>query len=156
MSGLALRISTDTKELDVPLIHRFLTGHSGWAQGIPLSTVQKSLRHSLCFGGYLDGQQIAFARVISDYATFANLVDVFVLPTQRGKGYGKQLMHTVIAHPELQGLRRFTLATADAHGLYAQFGFTPLHKPQRFMERYAPAVYADLPPDAATHAVPMS
>jgi len=156
MGAAPFRISTDVNELDVPLIHQFLTAHSSWARGIPLITVQKSLRHSLCFGGYLGDQQIAFARVISDYATFANLVDVIVLPAQRGKGYSKQLMQAVIAHPELQGLRRFTLATADAHGLYAQFGFMPLHKPQSFMERYAPTVYADQPTDAATDAVPLS
>jgi len=156
MGELALRISTNADELDVPLIHHFLAEHSGWARGIPLVTVQKALRHSLCFGGYLGGQQIAFARVISDYATFANLVDVFVLPAQRGKGYSKQLMEAVIAHSGLQGLRRFTLATADAHGLYAQFGFTPLHKPQTFMERYAPMVYADHRTDAAADGVPMS
>lgn len=153
MGCSSLRISTDIDELDVPLIHHFLAEHSGWARGIPLAILQKSLRHSLCFGGYLDSQQIAFARVISDYATFANLVDVFVLPAQRGKGYSKQLMQAVIAHPELQGLRRFTLATADAHGLYAQFGFTPLHKPQSFMERYAPEIYLNRP--AGAEAVPV-
>lgn len=137
-----MRITTDTTELDVFLIHRYLSEHSGWAMNIRLETVEKSLKHSLCFGGFLGSRQIAFARVISDYATFANLVDVFVLPEHRGKGYSKRLMQAVVTHPELQGLRRFTLATADAHGLYAQFGFTPLHRPQTFMERYAPSVYA--------------
>lgn len=137
----SLRISCDRHQLDVALIHRFLSGQSAWAAGIPLATVQKSIEHSLCFGGYLGSGQVAFARVISDRATYANLVDVFVVPEHRGQGYGKQLMAAVIAHPELQGLRRFTLATADAHGLYAQFGFTPLAKPQTFMERYRPAIY---------------
>jgi GNAT superfamily N-acetyltransferase len=137
-----LRISTDRTELDVPFIHRFLSEHSGWAKGIPLATVKKSLEHSLCFGGFLGSSQVAFARVISDYATFANLVDVFVISEHRGKGYGKALMDAVVSRPELQGLRRFTLATADAHGLYERFGFTPLHKPQTFMERYAPSIYA--------------
>jgi GNAT superfamily N-acetyltransferase len=84
----------------------------------------------------------AFARVISDFATFANLVDLFVAPEFRGKRYSKALMKAVLEHPELQGLRRFTLATTDAPGLYAQFGFTPLVKPHAFMERYAPNVYA--------------
>lgn len=137
-----LRISTEKSDLDVDLIHRFLSERSGWARGIPLATVRKSLEHSLCFGGFVGVAQVAFARVISDYSTFANLVDVFVLPEHRGKGYSKALVHAIVSHPELQGLRRFTLATADAHGLYAQFGFTPLSKPQSFMERYFPGVYA--------------
>lgn len=137
-----LRVSTDKSELNVPLIHRFLSEQSGWAKGIPVQTVQKALEHSLCFGGFVGGSQVAFARVISDYATFANLVDVFVLPEHRGRGYSKTLMEAVVAHPELQGLRRFTLATADAHGLYQKFGFTPLNKPQTFMERYFPTVYS--------------
>lgn len=138
----AFRISTDKTELDVEFIHRFLSEHSGWAKGIPPGTLRKALEHSLCFGGFLGADQIAFARVISDYATFANLVDVFVVPEHRGKGYSKAIMSAVVSHPELQGLRRFTLATADAHGLYEQFGFTQLHKPQTFMERYFPTVYA--------------
>jgi GNAT superfamily N-acetyltransferase len=136
-----LRVSTDQAEFDVALIHRFLSEQSSWAKGIPLALVEKSLLHSLCFGGFLDATQIAFARVVSDYATFANLVDVFVLPEHRGHGHGKTLMRAVIAHPQLQGLRRFTLATADAHGLYAQFGFTSPKKPQNLMERYDPDVY---------------
>lgn len=140
----ALRISTDKAELDVALIHRFLSEQSGWAKGIPVGTVRKALEHSLCFGGFLGAGQIAFARVISDYATFANLVDVFVVPEHRGNGYSKSIMSAVVSHPELQGLRRFTLATADAHGLYEQFGFTPLHKPQIFMERYVPTIYASV------------
>lgn len=136
-----MRITTDPGELDVELIHRFLSTESYWARGIPLETVRRSLKHSLCFGGFVGTQQIAFARVISDFATFANLVDVFVLKEHRGKGYGALLMEAVINHPDLQGLRRFTLATADAHGLYAKFGFTPLSNPSRFMERYDPAIY---------------
>ncbi len=137
----AFRISTDPAELDVGLIHRFLSEHSAWARGIDRVRVERSLQHSLCFGGYLDDRQIAFARVISDYATFANLVDVFVLPQQRGRGYARDLMAAVMAHPQLQGLRRFTLATADAHGLYAQFGFTAPLRPQTLMERYVPDLY---------------
>ncbi|EJE51150.1 hypothetical protein PMI14_04214 [Acidovorax sp. CF316] len=88
-----LRISTDPAELDVALVHRFLSEQSTWARGIPLATVQRALAHSLCFGGFVDGAQVAFARVISDHATFANLVDVFVLPAFRGRGYGKQPVH---------------------------------------------------------------
>jgi len=138
-----LRISTDKAELDIPLIHRFLSKETYWAKGIPLGVVQASIEHSLCFGGYLAENQVAFARVVSDYATFANLVDVFVLPEHRGKGYGKTLMDAVFSHPRLQGLRRFTLATGDAHGLYAQYGFSaPLH-PRTLMERYVPGIYAD-------------
>ncbi len=136
-----LRISTNPAELDLPLIHHFLSTRSTWALGIPLETVQRSLEHSLCFGGFLAGRQVAFARVITDQATFANLVDVFVLEDHRGRGFSQQLMQAIVNDPRLQGLRRFTLATADAHGLYAQFGFTPLAKPQSFMERYDPAVY---------------
>lgn len=137
-----LRITTDRAELDVALIHRFLSQESAWAKGIPLATVQRSLEASLCFGGFLGREQVAFARVISDYATFANLVDVFVLPEHRGKGYSKALVREVMAHPKLQGLRRFTLATSDAHGLYRQFGFTAPLKPESYMERYFPDVYA--------------
>jgi GNAT superfamily N-acetyltransferase len=137
-----LRVSTDKAELDIPLIHRFLSERTYWAKGIPRPLVQRAIEHSLCFGGYLGTSQVAFARVISDYATFANLVDVFVLAEHRGKGYGKTLMEAVFAHPQLQGLRRFTLATGDAHGLYAQFGFTAPLKPQTLMERYDPDIYA--------------
>ncbi|MGE0358082.1 MAG: GNAT family N-acetyltransferase [Burkholderiales bacterium] len=139
---MKLRISTDRIELDVPMIHRFLSEHSSWARGIPLPVVERALGHSLCFGGYLGSTQVAFARVISDYATFANLVDVFVVPEHRGKGFSKALMAAVVDHPQLQGLRRFTLATTDAHGLYSQFGFTAPVQPQSFMERYFPQVYS--------------
>ena len=137
-----LRVVTDLAELDIPLVHRFLSEQTYWARGIPLALVERSIAHSLCFGGFLGRQQVAFARVISDFATFANLVDVFVLPEHRGKGYSKTLMNAVFAHPQLQGLRRFTLATGDAHGLYAQFGFTAPAHPQTLMERYVPGIYA--------------
>ncbi len=135
------RITTVLAEMDVPRIHRFLSEESTWARGISLDTVRKSLANSLCFGGFAGGMQVAFARVISDFATFANLVDVFVLPEFRGRGYGKRLMAAVVNHRELQGLRRFTLATNDAHGLYAAFGFKALARPETFMERYDPDVY---------------
>ena len=137
----ALRISTDKAELDLALIHQFLSQQSTWAQGIPLATLQRAIAHSLCFGGFLHQRQVAFARVITDCATFANLVDVFVLPEFRGQGHSKALMQAVLAHPDLQGLRRFTLATSNAHGLYAPFGFTAPLRPQTLMERYAPDVY---------------
>lgn len=140
-----LRISSDKADLDIALIQRFLSEQSTWALGIPLATVERSIEHSLCWGAYLDSDQVAFARVITDRATFANLVDVFVLPAYRGQGFGKRITEAVMAHPDLQGLRRFTLATGDAHGLYAQFGFTAPLRPQSLMERYRPTIYASVP-----------
>jgi N-acetylglutamate synthase-like GNAT family acetyltransferase len=136
-----LEISCDPARLDVGLVHRFLSEESSWARGIPRTLVEKAIANSICFGAYLDGNQVAFARVITDRATFANMVDVFVLPEYRGRGFSKLLMKAVDAHPDLQGLRRFTLATGDAHGLYAQFGFTPPLRPATLMERYYPDVY---------------
>ncbi len=141
----AFRVSTDKDELDIPLIHRFLSGQAYWSRGIPLAVVQASIEHSLCFGGFIGRSQVAFARVISDFATFANLVDVFVVPEYRGHGYSKALMTAVFAHPQLQGLRRFMLATSDAHGLYAQFGFTALRYPGTFMERHVADIYTRSP-----------
>lgn len=136
-----LRVSTDHSELDVALVHRYLAQHSSWARDIPLAVVQRSIANSLCFGGFLRGGQVAFARVVSDYATVAYLGDVFVLPEHQGKGYGKAMMDAVMAHPDLQGLRRFSLATSDADGLYARYGFTPPLAPQSLMERYRPGLY---------------
>ena len=138
----AFRVSTDRDALDVALIHRFLSTQSTWARGIGIDLVRRSLDHSLCFGGYLGDEQVAFARVVTDRATFANLVDVFVLPAHRGRGYSVELMAAVMAHPDLQGLRRFTLSTGDAHGLYARHGFAPPLYPQSLMERYFPCLYA--------------
>ena len=143
MTGL--RVSTEVTELDVPLIHDFLSKQTYWAKDIPLALVERSIANSLCFGGFIGMNQVAFARVISDYTTFANLVDVFVLPEHRGRGYSKSLMDAVFAHPRLQGLRRFTLATGDAHGLYAQYGFTSPLYPETLMERYFPSIYASAP-----------
>jgi GNAT superfamily N-acetyltransferase len=137
-----LRITTDPSALDVGLVHRYLSEQSTWAKGISLDLVERAIAGSLCFAGFIGQDQVAFARVISDCATFANLVDVFVLPEHRGKGYSKVLMREVMAHPKLQGLRRFTLATSDAHGLYRQFGFTAPLKPDSFMERYCPDIYS--------------
>jgi len=136
-----LNISSDKAELDVPAIHHFLSTQSTWAIGIPLATVQRAIDHSLCFGGTLDCRQVAFARVVSDYATFAYLVDVYVLEEYRGRGYSRRLMEAVVAHPDLQGLRRFMLATSTAHGLYADYGFTPPLRPEALMERYVPDIY---------------
>lgn len=134
-------VDTDPARLDLALVHEFL-GASYWAHGIPLETVRRSIRNSLCFGLYEGERQIGFARVVSDRATFAYLADVFVLASHRGLGLGKLLMDAVVAHPELQGLRRWMLATRDAHGLYAQYGFTPLPAPERFMELHDADVYA--------------
>ena len=136
-----LQISTDLARLDVPMIYRFLSEESTWAIGISRDVVERAIDNSLCFGAYLDGRQVAFARVVTDYATFANLVDVFVLPDYRGRGYGKQLIETVVGHPSLQKLRRFTLATGDAHGLYSRFGFTAPSRPELLMEKYFPNLY---------------
>ena len=137
----SLYISNDKTALDVPMLHQYLSRESTWAIGMPLALLERAIANSLCFGGYLDGRQVAFARVITDSATFANLVDVFVLPAFRGRGYSKQLVEAIVGHPDLQGLRRFTLATADAHGLYARYGFTPPSRPQTLMERYVPDIY---------------
>ncbi|MDR2328558.1 MAG: GNAT family N-acetyltransferase [Comamonas sp.] len=139
-----LRISTNKNELNIPLIHHFLSTQTAWAKNIPLPTLKKAIVNSLCFGGFIDNQQIAFARVITDGATFANLVDVFVIPDCRDKGHGKSLMEAVFTHPQLQGLRRFTLATSDAHGLYEKFGFKPPLYPNTYMEIYNPNIYKAL------------
>ncbi len=136
-----LQISTDRSELDVPLIYRFLSEQSSWAIGIPRPVVDRAIENSLCFGGYVDGRQVAFARVITDYATFGNLVDLFVVPEFRGRGYSKEIMKAVMSHPSLKGLRRFMLATGDAHGLYEKFGFTSPQRPETLMERYFPNIY---------------
>jgi GNAT superfamily N-acetyltransferase len=137
-----LRISTNNAEMDVPLIHGFLS-NSYWARDITREIFERAIEHSLCFGGFIGPAQAAFARVITDFAAFANLVDVFVLPERRGSGYGTASMQAVFSHPQLQGLRRFTLATADAHGLYARFGFAPPTVPQALLERYSPNIYQD-------------
>jgi GNAT superfamily N-acetyltransferase len=138
-----LRITTDKSQLDIDVIHAFLSEQSSWARGISRALVERSIEHSLCFGGFVEEQQVAFARVVTDCSTFANLVDVFVLPAHRGRGYGRELTQAVMSHPSLQGLRRFTLATGDAHGLYAKFGFASPLRPQSLMERYFPNIYQD-------------
>lgn len=136
-----MEINNDHSQLDIVLIHRFLSEESAWAKGIPLEKVQQSIAHSLCFGGYENGQQIAFARVVSDFATFAYLMDVFVLKEHRGRGLSRQLVAAVKAHPQLQGLRRFLLASSDARGLYQKFGFQALGKPEIMMEINVPDIY---------------
>jgi GNAT superfamily N-acetyltransferase len=128
--------STDRTRLDIDAIHTFLAGESYWVPGIHRELVERSIERSLCFGAYEGARQLGFARVVTDGAGFAYLCDVFVVDAARGRGLGKQLMEFVFAHPELQRVRRFMLATRDAHGLYAQYGFTPLASPDTFMERY--------------------
>jgi GNAT superfamily N-acetyltransferase len=132
-----VEISTDPNRLDLDVIHRFLSEQSYWARGRPMDMVVHSITNSLCFGAYLENRQVGFARVVTDRTTFAWLADVFVLDEYRGRGYGKTLMGAVLEHPDLQGLRRWLLATKDAHGLYAQYGFVPV-PPARFMERRNP------------------
>ena len=134
-------ISDDPALLDRELIHRFLSEQSYWAKNVPRETVDTAIENSLCFGVYREGKQVGFARAISDFATFAWLADVFIVDAERGRGLGKQLVEAMLAHPQLQGLRRLWLATLDAHGLYAQFGFTPIKDVERFMEIYRPNTY---------------
>ncbi len=136
-------ISDDPARLDLDAVHRYLSAESYWAKGLPRETLERSVAGSLCFGVYdKENGQVGFARVVTDRATFAWLADVFVLPAHRGRGLSKRLMEAVLAHPDLQGLRRFMLATWDAHGLYRQFGFEAPARPDRLMERYQPDVYA--------------
>ena len=138
-------ISTDPDRLDPQAIHAYLT-RSYWSPGISLETVQRAMQNSLCFGLYCEGAeqvavQVGFARVITDKTTFAYLADVYVLEAHRGRGLSKRLVEAVQSHPDLQGLRRFLLATQDAHGLYSQFGFKPLANPTRMMEVLDPDAY---------------
>ena len=134
-------ISTDRERLSLDVIHNFLT-NCYWAKGIPRNVVAQSIEHSLCFGIYDgSGAQIGFARVVSDFATVAYMGDVFVLESHRGRGLSKWVMQCVVQHPALQNLRRWILLTRDAHGLYSQFGFTPVTAPERYMELHQPNVY---------------
>ena len=133
-------VSTDPARLDVDAVHAFLTT-AYWCEGIPRETLARALSHSLCFGLYAGPRQIGLARVISDFTTFAYLCDVYVLPELRGKGLGRWLMECVLAHPDLQGLRRFTLVTRDAHELYRPFGFTEVQNPARHLEIVRPGPY---------------
>ncbi|HZU67970.1 MAG TPA: GNAT family N-acetyltransferase [Ktedonobacteraceae bacterium] len=133
-------ISTDKNKLDLSVVHDFLTT-SYWAAGIPMEIVKKSVEHSLNFGVYYERQQVGFARVITDYATFAYIGDVFILEEFRGRGLSKWLLEVIANHPELQGLRRWLLLTRDAHGLYEKTGFVRPKTLERYMERHFPDVY---------------
>ena len=140
----AYRISTDANAMDVDAVHAYLRD-SYWAEGIPRELVARAIAGSLCVGIFRDERQVAFARVVTDRATFAYLCDVYVLEDHRRRGLAAWLMETVVAHPQLQGLRRFVLATRDAHGLYEKFGFVSLARPDFFMEIARPGIYLSKP-----------
>jgi GNAT superfamily N-acetyltransferase len=130
-------LSTDKSKLDVDVIHNYLCNESYWAKNIPIEIVKRSIEGSCCFGIFVKEntiqKQIGFARVISDCATFGYLADVFILDAYRGKGLSKWMMEFIMSCPDLQGLRRWLLATKDAHELYKKFGFSALDKPERIM-----------------------
>jgi len=133
-------VSTDRELIDLDVVYGFLTD-CYWAKGIAREVVARSVENSLCFGVYRRGKQVGFARVISDYATYAYIGDVFILESFRGRGLGKWLMECLMQHPGLRGLRRWSLVTSDAHGLYARLGFKPLQKPENYMELHRSDVY---------------
>jgi GNAT superfamily N-acetyltransferase len=137
-------ISTDPADFDISAIHTYLST-SYWAAGIPKETVARSIANSLCFGVFNGDAQIGFARVITDQATFAYVGDVYILDAFQGRGLGTWLMQTIIAHPDLQGLRRWSLVTRDAHGLYARFGFNALKEPAGYMEKSDISSYLHVP-----------
>jgi GNAT superfamily N-acetyltransferase len=140
-----LRLSTLAEEMDVDAVHAYLGGESYWARGVSRDVVARSIQHSLCVGVFDGAAQVAFARAVTDRATFAYLADVYVLEPYRGRGISRWMMEALTTHPDLQGLRRWMLMTQDAHGLYARFGFTPLARPERAMERVDRDVYARVP-----------
>lgn len=131
-------ISTERSRLDLGVIHRYISEESYWGKGRALEVVRRSVENSLPFGIYKGDELVGFARVVTDYATFAWLADVFVLEAHRGRGLSKWLMEVILSHTELQGFRRWVLATKDAQGLYRRFGFIDLHRPERWMERPDP------------------
>jgi len=134
-------ISTDRNRLQIEAIHRFLSEESYWASNRTQAQTETAIKNSLPFGVYKGENQIGFARVVTDYATFAYLGDVYILEEFRGQGLSKWLMETIVGHPDLQGFRRWVLATKDAHTLYEKYGFTPLKHPARWMEKAAPDAY---------------
>ncbi|ACO78427.1 GCN5-related N-acetyltransferase protein [Azotobacter vinelandii CA] len=135
-----LRVTTDKDELDLERIHELLKS-AYWSKNIPLEIVERAFANSFAFGLLHEGKQIGFGRFVTDYATFAYLADVFIEEPYRGRGYARLLIDTVLAHPDIRGLRRILLATADAHGVYAPCGFEPLAKPRNFMEINRPDIY---------------
>jgi len=137
-------ISSDRSRLDIDLIYDFLRS-CYWSPNIPRAVVEKSIQNSLCFGAFCNGRQLGFGRVITDFATFAYIADIFVVPEHRGRGVSKLLLRAMLEHPDLQGLRRILLATQDAHGLYTQFGFQPLAHAEHYMTIHRPDVYRSTP-----------
>jgi GNAT superfamily N-acetyltransferase len=131
-------ISTDKSLIDFETVYNYLSNDSYWAKGMPAEKLRKAIENSICFGVYQHNKQVGFARVVTDKATFAYLCDVFILVDYRRLGLSKWLMQTIKQYPELQGLRRWSLATVDAHNLYTQFGFVPISRPDRLMEIYTP------------------
>jgi GNAT superfamily N-acetyltransferase len=134
-------VSTNRDRLNIQFVHDFLALESEWARGIARKIVERSIEHSSCFGVFHRNRQVGFARVITDFATIAYLCDVFILKDYRGRGLAQWLMECVLAHPVLQGLRRWILVTADAHDSYRKYGFTSLARPERFMELHDPDIY---------------
>ena len=143
MAAAEVFVSTDQGLLNIDFVHEFLRS-SYWAQNIPRQVLEKSIQNSICFGLYKGPQQIGFARVVTDQATFAYLCDVFIADAEQGRGLGKYLIGEILNHPAFQVLRRFNLATRDAHGLYQQFGFKNLKSPERYMEIVKPDAYRGL------------
>ncbi|KAB2845857.1 MAG: GNAT family N-acetyltransferase [Melioribacteraceae bacterium] len=137
----AYHISTDKSKLNLQIIHKFLSEDSYWSKNIPVEIVKKGIENSLCFGVYFNDEQVGFARIITDYVSFGYLADVFILPDHRGKGLSKWLMEEIMNYPDIKGLRRIMLATADAHELYRKYGFTTPANPDRIMEVHRPNVY---------------
>jgi GNAT superfamily N-acetyltransferase len=134
-------ISDDPSRIDLHAVHAYLKG-AYWSVGVPFEIVERAVRNSLCIGAYDDaGAQVGLVRLVSDYATFCYVTDVYVLADHRGRGLSKAMMTMAMEHPKLQGLRRWNLSTADAHGLYRQFGFMPFAHPERHMERHIPDIY---------------
>jgi GNAT superfamily N-acetyltransferase len=142
-------VSTEAARLDLDVIHKYLSEESYWSAGIPRETLEWAVAGSLCFGLYEGSRQVGFARVVTDAATFAYLCDVFVITSHRGQGLGTWLMECVMSHPQLQGLRRFVLATRDAHALYRRLGFTSPADPSAYMHIHRPDLYRGMPSKAA-------
>ena len=138
---MGYEVSTDKARLDIDLIHKFLSEESYWAKNIPRPVVERSIANALCFGAYDGPEQVGFTRVVTDYAVFAYIGDVFVLPAHRGRGVSKMIMQAIRDHPDLQGLRRWHLLTRDAHALYRQFGFRDIENPARHMEIFVKDAY---------------
>jgi len=141
-------VSSEPGRLDLVAVHRYLAS-SYWSPGLPMDVLKRSVAGSLCFGVYCGVEQVGFARIITDRATFAYLCDVYILEAHRGRGLGRWLMEVIVSHPALQGLRRFVLVTRDAHNLYARFGFRPLLRPEAYMELYRPDVYTQMESEQA-------